>query len=356
MSNTQVAKGAHLVGSVSLDDSEAVISTAAKILGNHLERIPDGETGPRQHWAFWQFTVIEQDPNLEQDPDEAPRPFPLMKQGVPGEIVIRPARFKAGTDLGSVLMDTTYATHALTSYEKFKALREQGNIAAGTKFMVALPTPLAIALPHISPSHIPDFLKVYERSLIADLKKILAAIPAADLSIQWDIAVEVIALEGGLPIPMPVEEFEEQSLQQFERLCAEIPQDVEMGFHWCYGDPGGEHIVEPTDAGLMVHLTQQVLKRIARPIQYIHLPVPIERDDDAFFEPLAKLQLPAGCKLYLGLVHVEDGNDGANARIATASKYIKDFGVATECGIGRLRPSEIEPVMQIHADCAAPVA
>ena len=73
--------------------------------------------------------------------------------------------------------------------KKFKALRDKGSIAAGTKFMVALPTPLAIAIPHISPSHIPDFLKVYERSLIADLKKILAGIPAADLSIQWDIQI-----------------------------------------------------------------------------------------------------------------------------------------------------------------------
>ncbi len=182
MSDEPVAKGAHLVGSVSLQDTDAVICAAADILGDHLERSPDGETGPREHWVYWQYTVMQQDPNLEQDPDEAPRPFPLMTKGVLGEVQIRPARFKAGVDLDNILFNTTYAEYAVESYARFGDLKKQGKVQADTRFMVALPTPLAIALPHISPRSIPDFLKVYERSLIADLKKILAAIPATELS------------------------------------------------------------------------------------------------------------------------------------------------------------------------------
>ena len=356
MSDTPVAKGAHLVGSVSLQDTDAVISAAADVLGSHLERIPDGETGPREHWAYWQFTVMQQDPNLEEDPDEAPRPFPLMTKGVLGEVQTRPARFKAGVDLDSILFNTTYAEYALESYARFAELKEQAKVPAGTRFMVALPTPLAIAMPHISPRAILDFLKVYERSLIADLKKILAAIPAAELSIQWDIAVEVICLEGGLPIAGSMEKFEEQCLQQFARLDAEVPADVDMGYHWCYGNPNGEHMVEPKDSELMVRLTNGVTARSPRRIDFIHMPVPIERDDDAYFIPMSDLKLPAECKLYLGLVHIEDGNAGTNARIATASKYVTAFGIATECGIGRHPPEEIEPLMRIHAECSAPIA
>ena len=39
----------------------------------------------------------------------------------------------------------------------------------------------------------------------------------------------------------------------------------------------------------------------------------IERDDDAYFAPLADLQLPAETELYLGLVHRQDGAEGAAA-------------------------------------------
>ena len=148
MTDTQIAEGAHLVGSVSLADSDAVFKAAAKVLGSHLKRIPDGETGPRGQWAYWQYTVIEQDPNLERDPDEAVRPFPMMTNGVPGEVEIRPARFKAGVDLDSILMNTTYAEHAEASYARFEALKKQSLIAEDTKFMVALPTPLAIHFWH----------------------------------------------------------------------------------------------------------------------------------------------------------------------------------------------------------------
>ena len=42
--------GAHLVGSVPLANADEVIATAAAQLGDHLRRIPDGETGVRTIW------------------------------------------------------------------------------------------------------------------------------------------------------------------------------------------------------------------------------------------------------------------------------------------------------------------
>ncbi len=90
-------------------------------------------------------------------------------------------------------------------------------------------------------------------------------------------------------------------MQQFARLDTEVPADVEMGYHWCYGNPNGEHMIEPQDSGLMVRLTNGVIARSPRKIDFIHMPVPIERDDDAYFAPMADLKLPSDCKLYLGL-------------------------------------------------------
>jgi hypothetical protein len=81
--------------------------------------------------------------------------------------------------------------------------------------------------------------------------------------------------------------------------------------------------------------------------------VPIERDDDAFFAPLAELALPEGTELYLGLVHREDGAEGARRRIAAAEKVVPVFGVATECGIGRAPEGTTEGILRTHAEVAS---
>ena len=38
----------HMVGSIPLDDAELVFRTLGRRIGEHVERIPDGETGRRQ--------------------------------------------------------------------------------------------------------------------------------------------------------------------------------------------------------------------------------------------------------------------------------------------------------------------
>jgi hypothetical protein len=89
---------------------------------------------------------------------------------------------------------------------------------------------------------------------------------------------------------------------------------------------------------------------IAHPLAYIHMPVPIERDDDPFFAPLDQLKLPRETELYLGLVHGKDGVEGTRKRIAAASKHVHGFGVACECGIARARrPDLVKSILQVHA-------
>ena len=64
---------------------------------------------------------------------------------------------------------------------------------------------------------------------------------------------------------------------------------------------------------------------IKRPIQLIHMPVPRDRADDAYFEPLKRLKLQPETELCLGLVHYTDGVAGTQRRLATAKKYAKRF-------------------------------
>jgi hypothetical protein len=49
--------------------------------------------------------------------------------------------------------------------------------------------------------------------------------------------------------------------------------------------------------------------------------------------------------VYLGMVH---NMGGFKARVATARKYLKDFGVGAFCGFGRMPPGEMPRVLEEH--------
>ncbi len=84
--------------------------------------------------------------------------------------------------------------------------------------------------------------------------------------------------------------------------------------------------------------------------------MPRDRDDEGYFEPLADLELAPETDFYLGLVHATDGVDGAHRRIGAAGAFVQEFGVATECGLGR-RPSDTVPgLLALHRDVSRPLA
>jgi hypothetical protein len=136
--------------------------------------------------------------------------------------------------------------------------------------------------------------------------------------------------------------------------CADvIPNDVELGFHLCYGDFGHKHFMDPTDLGACTEIANRLVAAAPRAIDYLHVPVPIDRDDDAYFAPLEALELGPHSDLYLGLIHLDDGVEGASRRLQTARRHVEHFGVATECGFGRRPPETIAPLLALHADVAA---
>jgi hypothetical protein len=80
-----------------------------------------------------------------------------------------------------------------------------------------------------------------------------------------------------------------------------------------------------------------------RRVDWIHLPV-LDRGDDAFLAPLKELA-PQGARVYLGAIH---NMARFEARIATARKYLPDFGLGAYCGFGRLPRSELPTVLADH--------
>jgi methionine synthase II (cobalamin-independent) len=245
-----------------------------------------------------------------------------------------------------------YAREARASYLDFVAARDKGELPKGVRFQVALPTPFAVVSSVVIADALPAVETAYEKAMIAEVAALCRHIPHRDLCIQWDLCNEMIIWDGQKTGGAPhSEEPRESFLQRMKRLCTDIPADVEIGLHLCYGDFAGRHFVEPKSAAKMVEFANALVREISHKLAYIHMPVPVERTDDAFYQPLRELRLASGTELYLGLVHTKDGVEGTNARVEIARRYAPTFGIATECGMARARSEElVHKLLNIHAD------
>lgn len=340
---TPAAHGAHLVGSVPLASAEVVFRTVAAAIGDRLRRIPDGETGPRSDWIVWQLPVFTAKRQLEVVPPgpNSWRPLPRV-------------RLAEGTRPEHVTFEALgYAEAAIASYRLFARLKRDGLVPVPCRFQVCLPTPLAPISAFVVPEHQALLERAYEERLLAELRAILQEVPRDQLAIQWDTRFEFAMLEGVLPVWF--DDVKGGILERLLRLSRQVPPDVELGYHFCYGDVGDRFFKEPEDAGKLVDVANALAASLGRPLSWIHLPVPRGRVDAAYYAPLRDLRLRPETELYLGLVHHTDGLEGTSRRIEAARGVLSGFGIATECGWGRRPPESIPELLRIHRELSRPV-
>lgn len=125
-------RGSHLVGSVPLPDSEAVFRHCIAGLPGRLNRIPDGETGPRNYFTFFQYLLFKSVPqlmvNFEDNVESQQKNF-------------TPEQIDEGiAQLNKVGINTGYDDAAIESYAVFKRLKDEGVIPKHVKFQVGLPS------------------------------------------------------------------------------------------------------------------------------------------------------------------------------------------------------------------------
>lgn len=333
----------HLVGSIALDSVDEVFQTAGTLLGRRLRRIPDGEPGGRRLWISWQYPLLRSLPFLKADPNHPNQtsgflPLQLADGVAPDEI-----RFP---ELG-------YAREARASYLDFLSARQRGFLPSSVRFQVSLPTPFAVVNPFCSLADAPAIEPAYEAAMLREVDSICRAIPHRDLCIQWDVCIEMVMWDGRAAfIRNPFSDLRGEIEARMRRLAAAVPDDVELGFHLCYGDWEAKHFIEPADSGKLVEFANLLAGCVSRQIAYIHMPVPIDRSDEAYFSPLRALKLAPSTELFLGVVH-GDGVEATNKRIEAASRYVPDFGIATECGMARCRtPDIVRGLLAVHRDAS----
>lgn len=341
---------AYLVGSVPLGDAREVFETVSAALGPYLDTIPDGETGERLDWITWLEPVFEKNPAFEPSGETFQLHSGLARKD-------RRYQLRPDVSIKDIKFDNLfYADVALRSYAIFADLKRKGKIPSNVKFQVDLVPAHSVIWLFVKEDLQRSVDPIYNDAVLREIDKIAAGIPHDELAIQFDIASAVFArLERSQPTPYgnTKEEMQETFSSIVLRLAEYVPSDIDLLFHFCYGDAGHRHVIEPTDMGDMVDYANRLSSRLKRSMTQIHMPVPRDRSDDAYFKPLERLKLNPETRLCLGLVHYTGGVNGTLKRLATAERFITDFCIATECGFGRRDPSTISELLDIHAIIAA---
>ncbi|KAF2659283.1 hypothetical protein K491DRAFT_651455 [Lophiostoma macrostomum CBS 122681] len=341
--------GVLMVGSVPGTSATQIFTRLATALPNRLNALPDGETGERWNYIGWQ---------LQRFPASSRRMelggTPLPESGPP-------------TFTLADIQSTGYDEVAIASYADFSHLRAQSVISPTTRFQICLPSTYNVLQGHLKTEVAPLIEPLYEQRLSEALKNITSRIPHEDVVIQWDLCFELTALEfsaGGYTNPRHKAYFSGPVLpgivSRVVRMCESIPRDVKVAFHLCYGDLGHKHFVDPEGTGFLVDLANALMSEgsIGSRTEWVHVPVPKGRVDEEYFEDMKRLELDkykhaegaSRTKLYLGLVHAHD-ESGTRERIKVAENVVPfDFGVATECGMGRTPPEDVESILSICSE------
>ncbi|MEC7489855.1 MAG: hypothetical protein VYA17_09725 [Pseudomonadota bacterium] len=342
MSDT--APVAHFVGGIPMEDAESVFRKLGTEMNGHVRRIPDGETGRRRMWISFVKDILLQHPNLEIDPN-VPR-FQFIQ--FDGKVVfeIDQLRFRSGVNPAEVMFQTGYADDAIRNFNTFDRLHSEGVIPAHVRYQICMATPFAITCMFVSPSARQAFGQVYGQHIADEVARIMAELPHERISYQWDVCQEVLMWEGYLD-QSAHPAYRDEIPAQLSWLGSLVPNDVELGYHLCYGSPADEHLILPKDMGNLVEIANFICGGTTRKIEYVHMPVPDDRNDEAYFAPLGDLALSEDTDLYLGCVHHGDAEGNAR-KLAAAQKFTAVAGVGAECGLGRGKPERLDDVLEQH--------
>jgi hypothetical protein len=336
-----------LVGSVPLDTVEDVMRTFGGALARHLPALPDGEVGERRSWVN-RLSYQIFNGHLDLETVKRPKPVDGVEQLLPRsrddawQFRVKPGvervRFgNPGSRLG-------YARDAVSSYFVFRTLREKGILPDGLRFQISIPMVNSVIRPlHFpDPQDLPRIRPGFEAALAAEVAAIVEKIPHEDLAIQWDCAWELQAVCGaGKDVPQELEV--ETHARPIGRLSKVIPEDVQLGFHFCFGTFGGWPAFAPDDLARPVELINAAVVSAGRRVDWVHIPT-LDRVDEKFYAPLRQLDA-GGARVYLGAIHTMDT---LRQRLDVARKFLPKFGLAAYCGFGRTPPDEMPRILQDH--------
>ena len=335
-----------LVGSLPADSTESALRGAGRWFGDLVAALPDGEVGARSPWVgFEREHLVRPHPDVET----------VRTTGSPTGVPRHPHEtptFRLRPGVTELRWDSwPRIDAAIESYQVFRALRSQGAVPEHVRFQVGLPFPSSAlnGFKEDFESDYPIASAGYEDLVAREVERLTAAIPPEDLALQWDMAYETQDIEGVLPWT------DGGAWDRFagpvRRLSRQVPEEVLLGYHFCYGTFPEWPMYEPQDMGVVVRMANEAVRRSGRTVDWVHLAGPrnLRSRDGSFFRPLVDLE-PGDARVFLGLTLPVDGALGLEMRCETAARYIGDFGLANYCGFGRQPGEDGEVTMREHAE------
>jgi len=174
--------------------------------------------------------------------------------------------------------------------------------------------------------------------MYADLDRLLAAIPHHEVAVQWDVAVEFSLLEEFFG-PIGTQAID-AIIANLVRCVDTVPGDVPVGLHLCYGDWGHQHFKQPESLALQVRVLNAVTAAAGRTVSFVSFTVPQYQRAESYFAPLAGLATGPDTELI-------------DAALAVGPTGTREWGVCTECGMGRARREEIPVLLDLHRQIVA---
>lgn len=330
-----------LVGSIAYDTAEDTFRAIAPALGDSLTFMPDGEIGERISWInHLAYRVYHGHPDIETIAR------PLDENGVEawqaGYTPNWSFRVKDGVELvrfGEPGWRLGYARGAIESYFVFKTLKGEGVIPEHMRFQVSIP--LTGSSVRLYFKHAEDYPKIepaITEALAAEVRNICDHIPAEELAIQWDCAIEDTVIEGALAaaggkLTDAVDHVAGRLFLPARDVNADLPDEVLVGYHACYGTATGWPVREPQDLTGVVLLLNHAVANTGRRVDFVHMPT-VKSDGPDYFAPLADLKVN-GARVYMGLIHALHDEGGMQKQMEWIGRHIPDFGIAAPCGFGR---------------------
>jgi hypothetical protein len=333
-----------LVGSLPADSTETSLRAGSELFGDMVFALPDGETGPRAAWVgFERERLVRPHPDVETVQTTA------SATGIPRHAYETPV-FRIRPGVTELHWDSwPRIDDAIASYGQFRELRDQGVIPPGLRFQVGLPFPSS-ALNGFKADFRSDYPvgeRGFEDLFAREIRRLTTEIPVEDLAVQWDVCYEVLDIEGVLA--WTADGAWERFTGPVARLTRLIPEEVLVGYHFCYGTFPEWPMYEARDMGLIVNMANHAVANSGRTVDWLHLAGPryLRSEDESFFAPLADLSA-GDARVFLGIVLPLDGEPGLQRRHRTASKFLTDFGVAMYCGFGRQPGADGMETMRQH--------
>jgi hypothetical protein len=107
-----------------------------------------------------------------------------------------------------------------------------------------------------------------------------------------------------------------------------------------------------------VQVVNAVVSGARRPVNWASFTVPQARSDKDYFAPLRDLHAGPETELYFALVpyHPADQAQGTtteqvaqiDAALADSSSGAREWGICTECGMGRVAAGDVPKLLDLH--------